>query len=169
MKININNIEVDGKLFLEIEEIDFVQQSEIYYWVIDDYLDEEESLLRGVKGLKRVLTSWISLIKSSTEGAITFLPFDFSDQYIGLIKLVYLAEDNVKLEYGYTTEYEGSEISPSNWANNYVNLGKSFEGDKQSFLTQKDLLIKDISESLKHINEKIKVLSKYDSLNYGMN
>lgn len=71
-----------------IPEIEVDQFVDAFYFAIDQgFLPEEDTYEKVQMSLTNLLHEWIEAIDSLGEGAITYLPFDFSDQYVGALRV----------------------------------------------------------------------------------
>ena len=105
----------------------------------NNILPSEESYKKAGIVLREMLYSWILQLKSLGSGEIILLPFDFSDQYVGCIRIEAIDEGNVLVNYGNTTKVQGYSISPSL---GQIKLNdEAFKVESDSFLTTKEELI----------------------------
>ena len=128
----------DLRLFSD--EISFSVEADSYYLVLDNnILPSEESYKKAGIVLREMLYSWILQLKSLGSGEIILLPLDFSDQYVGCIRIEAIDEGNVLVNYGNTTKVLGYSISPSL---GQIKLNdEAFKVESDSFLTTKEELI----------------------------
>jgi hypothetical protein len=89
-----------------------VRTCDSYYFRLDRNLDpDEEGPEKAKNVLKRLLEQWLEFVEDSWSGEIVFLPYDFSDQYIGCLRCE-VQNASVSLTDGYL-EIPGASIYPS--------------------------------------------------------
>ena len=106
-----------GDLILYIKTNDWKKNWKIivdsYYLALDGFYDPDNKTSDKIEVvLKQLLNNWILLVKEVKAGHNCYLPFDFSDQYTGWIKVFKESNEDLKLSYGYAT-LEGHRIHPS--------------------------------------------------------
>lgn len=113
LSVEIVNFNGHDDLLLKSDILKINQQADTYYFIIDnDFMSGDESFAKVVSTLKILLNDWVKQIEELTTG-VTYLPFDFSDEYIGCLKVEYIENDKLLLSYGYTAQYKGWSIYPS--------------------------------------------------------
>ncbi|PXV58390.1 hypothetical protein CLV62_15015 [Dysgonomonas alginatilytica] len=114
--ININNIH-NGNIKLEFPSISFSQESNTYYWAIDESFEkEDESSSKVLRSLRIMLLKWIdAIVQNKEKRDILYLPFDFADEYMGVLRVSFFNENVLNVEYGYTQMTNGWKISPSQY------------------------------------------------------
>jgi hypothetical protein len=72
------------------------------------------------KCLKLMISSWVAAIEKAEVSQTIHLPYDFSDQYIGVLRVKINSDNEVSLSSGHTTKYCGYEIImvPEIWTGN---------------------------------------------------
>ncbi|SED96113.1 hypothetical protein SAMN04487765_0931 [Tenacibaculum sp. MAR_2010_89] len=120
-KIYRDNVKLGGhnNLVFEIFKSGFKQVVDTYFFAIDKKFNpNDESLRKANLNIINLLENWlIELDKGRKE---IFLPFDFSDQYIGCIKVVIKEPNNLLcISYGATTEYSAISLKPSGYPENF--------------------------------------------------
>jgi hypothetical protein len=83
-----------------------------YYFVLDNrFLPDEDSELKVRLALVILLGEWMRRIGAINNiGERCFLPFDFSDEYIGGIRVQMMGNDEVMCAYMDTREYGGYSV-----------------------------------------------------------
>jgi hypothetical protein len=130
-------------LTLFLDEISFSTEADSYYLMLDNkILPNEESYQKVKIVLDEMLQSWIAQVKQLNAHDIVFLPFDFSDQYIGCIRVEAIDDKNVSINYGFTTVIHGYSIAPSLGS---IDIGdEAYEVDSNSFIVTKEELLHSI-------------------------
>lgn len=129
MKLYIENKKI-GFNFSEKSKIEWV---DTYYFAIDNnYKKGDESIQKVHDVLVKLLKGWKRKLLDLSNAV--YLPYDFSDEYIGCIEVKKNDENHLKIVIGYTTKYCGYEISPSNFDN-------SFFISKEDFITDNNLIL----------------------------
>jgi len=101
-------------LTLSIPALGVSVVADTYYVASDDDVEPgETSPSRIEAAISTLIQGWISLIRTMSSRDIRYLPFDFSDQYIGCLKIEGREGGQVGMSYGYTTTIEGHGLSPS--------------------------------------------------------
>lgn len=150
-------------LFLRIgTEPAYLKTADSYY--LFDFLEisDEEIKSKNLKGqqllsfgLIRLLDYWTSRIASIEPGQCTFLPFDFSDEYVGGLLTEARATD-FKLKPVWTDQIHGYAVGQSNLDAQIKNKNLLFKHeveaewiiDQQTLLDDLELSKKDLSEHL---------------------
>ena len=98
---------------LSLPECDVYEVADSYYLRLETgFLASEDSVLKVQLSLGILLGEWIHRIGALNKvGEYCFLPFDFSDEYIGGFRIQMMAEDEVACSYGDTREYGGHSIN----------------------------------------------------------
>ena len=112
LKIELNSVSAHQTISVYLEEKErFV---DLYYYCLDySLIDHEQSIAKGFLNFFLMLENWKVKIRALTPNEITFLPFDYSDQYIGFFLLERLSIDEMTIQYAYTTDYIGANAAPS--------------------------------------------------------
>ena len=64
-----------------------VKKCDSYYFALDRNLGvEEENPEKIRKVLKRLLEQWLESVNISDSGSFLYLPYDFSDEYVGCLR-----------------------------------------------------------------------------------
>ncbi len=150
-----NKIGGHNNLVLEISLAEFKQITDTYYFSLDNgFLEKDESIKKTNLNIINLLGNWLLEVEKIVEGEFIFLPFDFSDEYLGCLKVFKNVNNTLCISYGITTAYNGVSLSPSEYPNN-------FELDLFDFLEEN---IKKIELSFKEFEKSIKnSIDKFNS------
>ena len=144
--IEYSNKSQHKDLHLEIQSIGLKVVADTYYFILDDNINENR-IADFFKNLSNT-------IEKLEEGETCYLPFDFSDQYIGCLQ-VHSDDETVFVNYGFTTKYSGTNIQPSDIAEFVVDSALEFRQTSETITTSKQELIADfLSASDKNTLEK---------------
>lgn len=144
--IDLKNI-TNGTISLLIDEVDFTQRASTYYFAIDKYLKKDSHNTHKVlTNLKQLFTKWEACLNTAFKEGYksVYLPFDFTDEYIGFLKVDLLTANNVRLEYGYSEEIKGYSVSPSKAECLRENTLKNYDSISDSFNYTQGELARDI-------------------------
>jgi hypothetical protein len=115
-KISLNTIQEPYKnIKIEFSHKDgqIVRFSDFYYLCLDSLFLKDESLfMKGLLNFVFLLVNWKRKVVKTPIGHYAFLPFDFSDEYIGGIYLRRKAEGILEVTYGVSREFRGPFYSP---------------------------------------------------------
>ena len=129
-----------------------------YYFALDRAIEpDSENPDKIKKVLVRLLEQWYQFVLKAKSGEILYLPFDFSDEYVGCLRCEFQKE-NIHLSIGYLQGWEGWTFYPSN-ISEYVISRKYFikSGDVNLELSKKDFIFK-----IKKNIEEIEKMSRRD-------
>lgn len=144
-KIFIDKEALDNDVSLTLDDNTHVIDS--YHYVIDQ--DDESAGLNGYDKLvflmKKLFFVWVDTI----EKGYGFLPFDFSDQYLGGFLVSSIDVDTIKLDYGYYEDLYG-------WLDGIIATAKAdhthltfiIDNNFKPIIKQKDALIRHIRDEL---------------------
>jgi hemerythrin-like domain-containing protein len=82
IRIDLQNIK-NGTINLILNEVDFIQKADTYYYAIDKHLNKDnDSTYKVLNNLKQLFLKWDSCLKVAfNEGCkYIYLPFDFTDR-----------------------------------------------------------------------------------------
>jgi hypothetical protein len=140
-----------SNLFLEFSSSNFIQVADTYYFALDNFFMEgEESSFKVRQNLKNLLNKWISLIEKMKVNQKIYLPFDFSDEYIGCLRVDKISEFDLQVGYGSTRRFDGTSISPSQ-IEEFVIDDEVYSSSIDNIKIDKKLLLKNIQESIQDI------------------
>jgi hypothetical protein len=142
-----NNDLLHQDLVLEIPSIDFVLNADTYYFVLDNSIDDYPALNRKKTILSIILNQWKIKLEQMKLQNVCFLPFDFSDEYIGCFRFEIIEDDLVMGVYGITQTLLGMMINPSKLEQFNI-VDSDFEEDSSHFNVSRSDLISSIEDSL---------------------
>ena len=88
--------------------------SDMYYLCLDGlFLKDETLYMKGMLNFVFLLVNWKRKILKTPTSQYAFLPFDFSDGYIGGIYLRRKTEEILEVTYGVSREFKGPSYSPA--------------------------------------------------------
>lgn len=125
--------------FIKINKEEFLSDT-YYFWA-----DEFGSLINPYDGIyKRMIQyfdKWIIEIKNLSKNEELFIPIDFSDEYIGGLKVINLGNDILSVSYGFITQINDLVIQVkenggifTNLCNRSIEVSTSFEMHKSDFI-----------------------------------
>jgi hypothetical protein len=135
-------------ILLKISNLDLEQYVDSYYFGIDDSNDQTVSV-KSLYNFRMLLGGWAFTVKGMSIGGVAFLPFDFSDEYIGCLRVEVLEENLLRLQYGCTRKYTGYMLSP---VNDY-----SLEMSDEDFIPSSDFIVESKDEFIRCL-ENIKII-----------
>ncbi|PSL18815.1 hypothetical protein [Chitinophaga ginsengisoli] len=136
-------------IVITISAINFHSEVDSYYLCIDPlFMPEHETPDKVEKCLRLMIKSWVATIDKMEVDQTVYLPYDFSDQYVGVLGIKMKSDGEVYFSAGHTTRYCGYEISPSR--DTALNLKEDeFANDGGEVVLSKDILINQLSSSLR--------------------
>lgn len=150
LKLNLDNIK-DTSFSITLERVGFTQSTYSYYLAIDrGLLPDLDNTYKVLINLKLLVANWIDCVKSvfKNNSPVIYLPFDFSDQYLGCLRVKLLPNGALKLDFGSTREITGYSINPSqikclneDIVRNYERTSDSFECNHEELLTDLNRMI----------------------------
>lgn len=149
INIDINNIQ-EGIIKLELSPTSFSIESSTYYWAIDNFFEkEDESSSKILRNLRLMLLKWIdAIVQNKEKRDILYLPFDFADEYMGVLRISFFDDNILNIEYGYTQTTTGWKISPSQY--------KHFDIQINDFDSISSCVIMSIKDFIENLNICIK-------------
>jgi len=106
--------DVHGDLLLSIPSIGVECLADSYFLIGDKYLQtNKEGYEKVAEVLIHILLGWKSKIEALKNQSTCFLPFDFSDEYIGCLRLQLIEKDTLNLHFGFSQKIPGFGINPS--------------------------------------------------------
>lgn len=148
--------EIDGlhqDLHLNISTIDFIVVADSYYYILDKSISDNPHVEKNKNSIIcNTLNEWRNKIINFKKGNTYFLPFDFSDQYIGCLRLEVINDMVIQTSYGITQKILGMMINPSQLEQFDID-DSDFEKDSESFIINKDDLIFSIEYSIESIRK----------------
>ncbi|MBO0933546.1 hypothetical protein [Fibrella aquatilis] len=99
-------------VFVTWQEMQLEKVVDSYFFVIDEGSIPEHGVFnKAATVLKHILLEWKSVIENIKQDETVYLPFDFSDEYIGYLKVTQ-SRDNLIIGYGVTRRFFGWNIDP---------------------------------------------------------
>jgi len=93
-------------LYFQCDLLKINNKLDSYYFALDiGILPEEETYEKAWIVLKQLVSNWISALEKADQ-PLFFLPIDFSDEYVGFLK-VRLTNNSCYISYGGTQKYQG--------------------------------------------------------------
>lgn len=153
IKLNRNKKGGHNNLFLELPKINFIKEADTYYFALDNlFMREIETSTKVRLNLINLFEHWINSINNLKKDDIVYLPFDFSDQYIGCLRIEKIDIDNISLSYGYTTQYDGTSLSPSSFEDFKIS-NQDYILVTESFTCLKSIIIEKIKLSIENLRD----------------
>lgn len=137
---------------------------DLYYFCLDNtFFENDQSLAKGVLNFLAMLENWKLKIEKLGLSQRDFLPFDYSDQYIGFFIISKISNEEILIQYGYTPDYFGWGTNPSQL---YVVdiIDKSYRTDHKEYVIPISQLVQEINGSISTILSEFytKIPSKTD-------
>nr|WP_293837315.1 hypothetical protein [uncultured Arsenicibacter sp.] len=141
--------EQEPKVLLKFEGDDDIQYNDLYFYCLDNnFFNDEDGLTKGLLNFISMLINWKEKIRKMIVGDSSFLPFDFSDQYIGFIHLYQYEQECVNVTYCFTINYLGCLINPST-SNSVDLLDAPYKEVGPTYPVKKEELLQDIDSAIK--------------------
>lgn len=100
-------------IFVQWPDLDLIEIVDSYYFVLDEGMfPKVETFEKALIVLRKLLTDWQSTVKGMGESESAYLPFDFSDEYIGFFKVM-MNQRVLLVRYGATRKMFGWSVYPS--------------------------------------------------------
>ncbi|MGA0560635.1 hypothetical protein ACO2Q8_28475 [Larkinella sp. VNQ87] len=136
-------------LYVNFPELDIEQYNDTYYFALDSGILPEEEDERKVKiVLNDLLTNWEKSVEALSNESTALLPIDFSDQYVGALK-VRRKDDHLTVHYS-TYRMDGG-MFPSFM--NKISFDEEIFTSKKSFT----ISVKDFLAEIMRERDKIEV------------
>ncbi len=133
-------------LVLELDER--VWTCDSYYFLIDDSIDGPEDQAKVERGLVRLLDQWLMALRSAAPVDLIYLPYDFSDQYIGSLECrLQLEEASITRGCSLTP---ACSVRPSN-ISGFSKKVRDFQKDGPAVLITRNALCAFVHESVQSI------------------
>lgn len=101
-------------LILEMNPINLRVVADTYYFrILDDFEPITDENLRIKHAIALLLGYWMKKVISLDVSDYCYLPFDFSDQYTGCLKVAKIQKGSLNISYGYSL-VEGWSVDPLN-------------------------------------------------------
>lgn len=146
---NIDNIIT---LNIDIFDISLYQKVDVYYFALENKsTDYEENLTDIKRNVLNLINSWIQVINNLNSKCVRFLPFDFSDQYIGCLRIEQIEDNRLIINYGFTTKFQGFSLNPHE-INHFIITDNEYNATSESASILKGILLSDLSKSCEIIS-----------------
>jgi hypothetical protein len=139
-------------LFLNMPMINLSCEADSYYFLFAKSSGANVGYSKVVEILQHLLKAWLMRMDSLPITRICYLPFDFSDQYIGCLRIESVEQNKIQIQYGFTQKFMGMEISPAE-INNFILQEDDFDQDSGVVVLDKDDFKKSIEESIAQIRD----------------
>lgn len=112
--INVRLLKMSPHDSLEITLNDESNTIDLYYYCLDNsFLNEEQGLAKGLLNFITMIEIWSRKIDLLKINQRDFLPFDYSDEYIGFFIVSRLNEFDISIQAAFTTDFLGWGTNPS--------------------------------------------------------
>jgi len=138
------------QLSLKVPSIALYIKTDLYYYSLDNSIANYSYSHKIHVVLTTLLKKWQAKIEKLPTGMSCFLPFDFSDQYIGCLKLTANPNNIIVGNYGFTQKIMGMMINPSDMEQFEIEE-LDFESDSALFSVSKKELIESIEVSINNL------------------
>jgi len=128
-------------LILEIKSINLRVVADTYYFrILDDFEPITAEDLRIKHALALLLGYWMSRVDSLNVTDYCYLPFDFSDEYTGCLKVAIVQENSLRVSYGYSLVVEGWNVDPLD-PDDYTERVNDFQATSEEFDIQSNAFV----------------------------
>ena len=142
-------------IYLNITSNNLQCEADSYYLLLDKGVENQIGGFRKVLTvLIQILEGWKIKVESLRLGSVDYLPFDFSDEYIGCLRVELLAGLNLSIQYGFTQKLMGMELSPSD-VENFVIQNIDFVPTSTSVFWDKELLVQNLNRCIENFTLQI--------------
>ncbi|MBX2828550.1 MAG: hypothetical protein KTR22_10310 [Flavobacteriaceae bacterium] len=159
--MNSNFANIDGSILkLKLDNGKFIEETDLYYFSLcSEKLFNHPHQFNIYRVLSTFFNQWKEKVLALTKSnKIIFLPFDFSDEYLGCLRLKVIPNDNIEIVYGYTEKVMGYEVSPDDIINLSIEtMIDDFEQTSHKFYYSKPdfiALCEDIISNLEKMYQK---------------
>lgn len=112
-----------GDLTLSIQAIGLCETADSYYYAIDiGLMKDQNGIEKVIAVVNKLLLGWYKMIDTLGANNSRFLPFDFSDEYIGGLFVKETEGSELYVSYGFITSKKGWEVPPGIVGNEIVAL-----------------------------------------------
>lgn len=122
-----------------------------WYLADDRTLDDEAEGADAVRAvLRRLLEQWIDALREAADGDVLYLPYDFFDQGIGVLRCEVRAEE-VEVTSG-STSLEGWAVMPTD-VSDVIRRVDDFKPDRGCirFTAERDRLLEDLWQNIREV------------------
>ena len=150
----INTKDFHRDLNLVIPSINLEVIADSYYLLLDNLIKtDSEGYDKVLNVLISILSQWKIKIEKLEVGDKCFLPFDFSDQYIGCLRIEQVDTENISGMYGVTQNIMTIGINPSD-VNEFILAESDFRSRPKKFSFLKYDLLSSINLSIVEIPQR---------------
>ncbi len=159
LNIDIDNYQGHNDLLLKSDVLALEELADTYYFIIDRHFrPDEETIEKVIMLLIGLLQFWINEIENIGEKKTSYLPFDFSDQYLGCFRIVGSKHNEIDIDYGSTTKYQGWGITISKIDQVKFNiLQDEYQRDTETVKVAKTEIIENIRASISNLQSKLSI------------
>ena len=138
-------------MHLAMEAIGLEQKADLYYLSLEGEANMQEPDSTALfSTIEKLLSGWLFQVNNLETQPIAYLPFDFSDEYIGCLKCQLISPGKVSVSYGYTREHKGHSVIPSH--------SEDFKMSEESYVPTSSSAILERAIVINHIEGCIKSL-----------
>jgi hypothetical protein len=96
------------------DDIEVIRYADLFYFCTDNYYVKGENYLtKGILNFLLLLHNWKKHLLATPISQSVYLPFDFSDEYLGGLYIVVLDDENIEFGYAISKTLEGGANSPT--------------------------------------------------------
>ncbi len=107
--VNSNNNKAEFQLSDEISV-----SSSLYYYAIDTHFRQgDETMEKCFESIYSIVDNWKRNITNSLTGEKFYAPFEYEDEYLGILLFELIDDSQIKISFFYTNELSGYSILPS--------------------------------------------------------
>lgn len=107
--VNSNNNKAEFQLSDEISV-----SSSLYYYAIDsNFRQGDETMEKCFENIHSIVDNWKRNITNSLIGEKFYAPFEYEDEYLGILLFELIDDSQIKISFFYTNELAGHSIHPS--------------------------------------------------------
>ena len=111
MKITVNS--KDEKVEFQISDETSISSS-LYYYVIDTHFRQgDETIEKCFENINSIVDNWKKSIANGLIGEKFYAPFEYEDEYLGILLFELIDDSQIKISFFYTNELTGYSIFPS--------------------------------------------------------
>ncbi|GAB5537481.1 MAG: hypothetical protein Rubg2KO_37300 [Rubricoccaceae bacterium] len=123
-----------------------------YYFALDTHFGDREDDAKVRAVVAFLLNDWETALSRLIESQAVYLPFDFSDQYIGGLECR-RSGDSFVIRTGWTQEYEGHSLYPSDSGRFIHNPGAFMPAEVGPVRLSAEAVFEGIRWSIEHASQ----------------
>jgi hypothetical protein len=140
-----------GDITLNLFSSKFIRHVDSYYLALDNFfMPDDESEEKVIFSLQNMIASWSSLVDSANINDLLYLSYDFSDQYIGFLKIYIVSLTEITISVGHSTTYQGCTTNPSRAASLRL-LESEFKSTTEDVVVDRRSFVFALKQALKVI------------------